>query len=244
MLGADLVNFFSEQFSVISISKQNYSQHLGEYFDVLVNANGNSKRYWADNNPLKDFDASTLSVYKSIFDFKFTKYVYLSSSDVYEDHTNIENTKEEQQNFFHNLSPYGFHKYLSEQIIKNFSTDYLILRSSLILGSRLKKGPMYDLLNQIPLFISLDSQLQMITTVEIAKVIKFLLRSNKKNEIYNLGGKGTVNFRNIEVYTKIKPMVAKEARKQTYEMNINKLDKIFPLKKSTEYLVDYLNERQ
>jgi hypothetical protein len=56
---------------------------MGESFDIFINANGNSKKYWANQNPLLDFDVSVTSVYKTLFDFKFKKYIYLSSLDIF-----------------------------------------------------------------------------------------------------------------------------------------------------------------
>ena len=77
MLGSDLVKFLGEFYKVIAIDKENYSQYLGKSFDVLINANGNSRKFWADQNLFLDFEASTISVYKSLFDFKFKKYIYI-----------------------------------------------------------------------------------------------------------------------------------------------------------------------
>ncbi len=86
-LGSDLARFLGDKFNVSSITKENYNDTRGKVFDVLVNANGNSRRFWANQNVLGDFSASTVSVYNSLFDFGFKKYIYISSSDVYEDHS-------------------------------------------------------------------------------------------------------------------------------------------------------------
>ncbi len=141
MLGLDLVKYLSSYFSVTSISKENHSQFTNKSFDVLVNANGNSKRFWAIKNPLEDFAASTVSVYKSLFDFKFKTYVYISSSDVYIDHSNSDSTSEDQIQDSGKLSAYGLHKYLSEKIIKNHCKSYIFLIVSMYLGQTLKKDP-------------------------------------------------------------------------------------------------------
>ena len=57
-------------------------------------------------------------------------------------------------------------------IIKKYSKKFLILRPSTILGTNLKKGPVYDILQGNPLFITTNSSLQIITTFTIAKIIK------------------------------------------------------------------------
>lgn len=240
MLGLDLVKYLSSYFSVTSISKENYSQFISKSFDIIINANGNSKRFWANTNPLDDFIASTVSVYKSLFDLKYSTYIYISSSDVYMNHSNSAYTSENQAKDPSKLSSYGFHKYLSEKIIENNCRNYIILRSSLILGSNLKKGPVYDILHQKPLYISDSSKLQIITTYEIANVIKFLLNEKITKDVFNMGGKGIVDFKKIQTYFSMSITFSKKAETQIYEMNVSKLNKLFPLKTSEEYLQEFL----
>ena len=240
MLGSDLVKYLSQSFLVTSISKENYSQFINHSFDVVVNANGNSKRFWAVKNPLKDFVLSTVSVYKSLFDFKFKTYIYVSSSDVYVDHSSIASTSENQTQGQNKLSPYGFHKYLSEEIIKNHCKRYLILRASMVLGKNLKKGPIYDVINKNPLFISKTSRLQIISTQEVAKAIAFLIDKKIANDIFNLGGKGVVDFEKIQTYFSTPVSFRSANETQIYEMNVAKLNKLFPLKTSKRYLQEFL----
>ncbi|HSX09842.1 MAG TPA: NAD-dependent epimerase/dehydratase family protein [Candidatus Saccharimonadales bacterium] len=240
VLGADLVRNLQSSYTVVPINRDTYAQIKGKSCDILINANGNSKRFWANDHILEDFEASTTSVYKSLFDFEFKKYIYISSSDVYVDHTNKETTKENQRVDFANLSPYGFHKYLSETLVQKYAEKYFILRSSMILGKNLKKGPVYDIVQKKPLFITLDSQIQMITTTAISSIIDSLVKNDFPNDIFNMGGKGTVDFNDSETYFGIKPQVTKDAKKQIYEMNVEKLDNIFKLKSSPEYLKEYL----
>lgn len=240
MLGSDLVRYLSPHFSVTSITKENYLRFVNRSFDLLINANGNSKRFWAEKNVLDDFDASTKSVYKTILDFKCKMYIYISSSDVYQDHTNIYSTKESINEEVYHLSPYGFHKNLSESIVKNYCKKYLIIRCSMMLGKNLIKGPIFDIENNKELFISKSSSLQMITTQEIAEIIEVLYKKKVKNEVYNAGGKGVVNFKNIQKFFSNKVQFKENSKKQIYEMNVEKLNKLFPLKTSVEYLQEYL----
>ena len=240
MLGSDLVRYLSQSFLVTSISKENYSQFINHSFDVVVNANGNSKRFWAVKNPLKDFVLSTVSVYKSLFDFKCGTYVHISSSDVYVNHSDRFSTSEDQIQDSSKLSSYGFHKYLSEEIIKNHCKRYLILRASMVLGKNLKKGPIYDVINKNPLFISKTSRLQIISTQEVAKAIAFLIDKKIANDIFNLGGKGVVDFEKIQTYFSTPVSFRNENETQIYEMNVSKLNKLFPLKTSKRYLQKFL----
>ncbi len=241
MLGSDLIKYLSQSFLVTSISKENYSQFINHSFDVVVNANGNSKRFWAIKNPLEDFAVSTVSVYKSLFDFKFSTYVYISSSDVYVNHSSVISTLEDQIQDLSQLSSYGLHKYLSERIVENHCKSYIVLRVSMLLGQNLKKGPIYDIINKNPLFISENSRLQMISTQEVANIITFLINKKIENDIFNVGGKNIVDFEKIQTYFSTPVSFQDKNEAQIYEMNVSKLDKLFPLKSSGEYLQGFLN---
>jgi len=241
MLGSDLVRFLDDRYIVHAIDRDNYEDCRGKEYDILINANGNSKRFWANEHIFEDFEASTISVYRSIFDFKFKKYIYISSSDVYNNHSSYIHTKEEQAIDAEILSPYGFHKYLSERIVQNNVKDYLILRSCMVLGMNLKKGPLYDIYNGSPLFISLDSWLQFITTGEIANIIMALIERGTRKQIFNVGGVGSFSLTDISRYVKEPVTVAKNAEKQEYEMDVSKLNGIYPLKTSEQYLEQFGN---
>lgn len=244
MVGSDLVNSLSSNFSVTPITKENYSKFINKSFDICINANGNSKRFLANKNVLEDFNASTVSVYKSIFDFKYSTYIYISSSDIYKDHSSPLTTSEFKLFNSEELSSYGLHKYLSEIIVKNNCPNYMILRLSMVLGENLKKGPIFDVINKKSLLISPSSRLQMITTKELSNLIKLLLSQDKTNTIVNVGGKGTVDFKNIQNYFSIPITFSRETEKQVYEMNVDKLNKLFPLKTSEEYLREFLNNQE
>lgn len=242
-LGSDLIKYLGPFFSVVSITKDNYTEFKGCDFDAVINANGNSRRFWANQNPQDDFFASTVSVYRSIFDFTCGIYMYISSPDVYENHTNPNYTKEDQKIDPKKLSPYGFHKYLSELIVKKYKEKYLILRSAMILGTNLKKGPFYDVKHNKSLFITPDTKLQLITTKAIADIIKSLLKNFVQSDTLNIGGIGTLLFEKIGKYFEKEIKISPEAKAQVYEMNIEKIKHLYrALKTSEEYLEEFLRD--
>ena len=244
MLGADLVKYLGEWYETVAIDKDDYEKYRGCSYDMLVNANGNSRRFWANQNPRDDFYASTVSVYESLGDFRYGAYVYISSSDVYPDHTTPSAAREDVSIDPTRLSPYGFHKYLAERVVEQKCArqkNYLILRSSMILGTSLKKGPFYDILRGGPLFVALESQLQLITTRAIAEIVRVLLEQGVRGEIFNVGGKGTFPLQDTKRYFAESVAVAPGAETQVYEMNVGKVSKYYPLKTSEEYLREFLS---
>lgn len=243
MVGSDLVKYLSPNLQELTqIDRDNYDEHKGEMFDIVINANGNSNKIWANENRFGDFEASTISVYKTFLDFSCKKYIYISSSDVYENHSSEKTTSETESINLENLTPYGLHKLLSESIIKNFTKNYIILRCPMMLGTNLKKGPIFDILNNSRLFISEQSAFQMITTKELAKIILTLLEKNITKEVFNVGGRGTVIFSKISEYIGKNVNFPEDGKTQTYDTNVSKLSKIYPLKTSEEYLKDFLKK--
>ncbi len=261
MLGSDLVEFLGKDFETTAIDKEDYDAHRGASFDALINANGNSRRFWANQHPAEDLIASTVSVEKSMSDFVFGTYVYISSSDVYENHESPQTTREDEVIRSETLSPYGLHKYLAEQIVRDRAPSFFILRSSMILGRQLKKGPFYDMLEKSPLFITAGSRLQAITTAAVAQVITLLLgldppspqlhqgsdgqarlrRTSRRNEVFNMGGKGTFEFKDLAKYASEPVAFREDAERQIYEMNVEKLGARYPLRSSTEYVEEFLS---
>lgn len=240
LLGADLMKFLSGFSEIVGIDKKNYDEHRGEKFNVLINANGNSRRFWADKHPLEDFEASTLSVYRTLLDFEVQKYIYISSSDVYENHATPATTSETQPIAAGRLSPYGFNKYVSEFLVRSRVNDFIILRSSMMLGTELRKGPIFDIMHGTPLFIAKDSRLQAISTRAIADIILLLCARGVSREIFNMGGRGAFDFREIKRTVSLSVKISPDAVRQEYEMDVTKLSKIFPLKTSREYLEEFL----
>lgn len=239
MLGADLMNYFSDTFDVTGITRENYKEHINKNFDVLINANGNSRRYWANQNPKDDYEASVNSVKNSLKDFKFSQYIFISSSDVYPDHGNPQKNSENTQIDTTKLESYGLHKYQAEQLVNKLSS-FTILRCSAMLGKNLKKGVIFDLQNKQPLFVTKDSYLQFITTEAVAEIIEYLILNNKNNEIYNCGGMGHIEVDEIAELLNEPFIPQKDTMKQEYEMNVNKLYTIYPLKTSNEYLQEFI----
>ena len=110
----------------------------------------------------------------------------------------------------------------------------------MLLGENLKKGPIHDIINKNPLFISKASHLQMISTQEVANAVAFLIDKKIKNNTFNIGGRGTVNFEKIQTYFSFPVNLQDKNETQIYEMDVSKLNKLFPLKSSEAYLREFL----
>jgi nucleoside-diphosphate-sugar epimerase len=238
-LGRTLVERFTFFGHVVSsITRESYEHFKRQHFDVLVNADGNSKRYWANQNPTEDLEASVRSVYQSVFDFESEKYILISTSDVYPTQ-GVQHTREEQE-IDQPLSPYGFNKLLAEMIVKNYLASYVILRCCAMIGKDLRKGVVKDIIDGTPLFVTLESRLQLITTVEVANVIQYLIDHKKEREVYNVAGRDSMTVKEIASLCGKEVKVRNDAVTDFHEICVEKLTSEYPLKSSAEYLSDFL----
>ena len=75
-VGSAIASAASEAGWAVSIAdRQTYNSYLGQEFDLIFNANGNAKKYLANQNPHADFEASLRSVALSLYDFQCQKYI-------------------------------------------------------------------------------------------------------------------------------------------------------------------------
>ena len=192
ILGADgfLGKALCKQFpDAVKVTQGTYRDYVHEdMFDIFINANGNSRKYWAEKHPERDFYKSTASVMDTFMDFKIKHYIYISSTDA--------------------IAPketyYGFHKYLAEQIVRKNSADYTILRCSALIGDGIKKGVVYDIINNKPLWITEESTFQFISVADVANSIDNMLSKNVQNETIDVGGWGVLKVHDIAKYLNMK----------------------------------------
>jgi len=223
-IGKELVDNLKINNDITSVTRESYNQYIGKHFDVLINASGSPKKYWAETHQLEDFDANVTSVHRSILDFKYDKYIYLSSIDA-----------------IYCSSVYGFHKYLAEKLIFRYCPNFLILELSTVIGKGLKKGVVYDLLNNQKLRVSKDSSFHLITTTEIANIITFLLDKGISNDYFAVGGTNSITVSEIAKILGVSYTVKPSSPVQSYNLDyyLKNLLNIYLLKSSEDYLREF-----
>lgn len=183
--------------AVSTVDLDNYGDVVGTESDVLINANGNSKKFLATEDPVKDFDLSVASVAKSLNDFTTQRYVYLSSIDVYPDKSDPARNAEPTEIDFAQVSPYGFHKHLAEELVRRYAPDWLILRMAGFVGTGLWKNSIHDMLKGRQIRVSPASQYQYLNITDLSRIVFNLLESNARQEIFNVAGDGVVSLQEV-----------------------------------------------
>jgi len=242
-IGSAVVRFCQKSmFEYRVISRQNYNNYIGSSCDILINSNGNSKKYLGKEDPVLDFKLSVLSVRESLKDFNFNKYLLFSSCDVYPDCSNSDLTDEDTAIDISKQSTYGFHKYLAEECVRHCAKDWMIIRFGGFVGPNLKKNPIYDILTGGPLWLDPGSQLQYLHTDEAAKIIFYLVDIGIKNEIINVCGNGLVKLSDVITLLGRDVPVKPGSPFVRYDVNINKLKKYCIVPNSQETVIKFIQE--
>lgn len=140
-----------EKYFLIDSTNANYDEIFEkEQFDICINCSGAADVGKSIENPQRDFQLNTNNVFKILSAIKHwqpnCKFINLSSAAVYGNPTSLP----VKENFETKpISPYGYHKLMSEQICKEFNEQFGIKTCSLRIfsayGEGLKKQLFFDL---------------------------------------------------------------------------------------------------
>ena len=228
--------------SCAAVTRDNYGAMRGSACDIFVNANGSSRKLLAGRDPLADFEANVRSVRASLVDFRFRRYVHISSCDVYPDCSSPSSTREDAVLDPAAQSPYGFHKWLAEQCVRHSATDWLILRCGGFVGPGLKKNPIFDIINGGPLFLDAESELQFLRTDRAAEILLHLLESGARNEIFNLCGRGVVRLSEVVALAPRPVPVQPGSPLVRYEISLEKISRIIEPPETRPEVLEFVRD--
>jgi len=215
-------------------------QFTGSSCELLVNANGNSRKYMAEREPLWEFDASVRSVRASLANIRMDRYIHLSSCDVYPNCSSPDSTRESQLIDVTKQSAYGFHKYLAEQCVMRCAPDWLIFRMGGFVGPGLKKNAIYDILHNEPLRLDPKSALQFIHVDIAADIIMDQALSTRSNEIFNLCGAGVISISEVLRAAGSGAACEPDSPVVRYEVNIDKLAGIQEIPETRQTVLEFI----
>lgn len=226
------------------IQRNNAKEYFGTYCDILIYANGNAKKFKAEEDPCFDFINSVASVALYIHKINFKKFIHISTVDVYSDLSYFDKTIEDFDIDISKLAVYGFHKLMAEEYIKKFAENYLIFRLPALVGEGLTKNPIYDFIHEDKkMFIDMKSELNVLHTDFMAKVIFELIDNNINNECFNLGAKNSIVIGDIQniVGFNTEYEDSSKCNIQKYKINVEKIKKVVELESSEQAIERYFN---
>ncbi|MBI1920693.1 MAG: NAD-dependent epimerase/dehydratase family protein [Geobacter sp.] len=226
------------------IDRQNYQSFVGRTCDIFINANGNSKKFLSDKEPLTDFDASIRTVCASLHDFRYGKYILCSSCDVYPDVADPARNREDAAIESKRLSRYGFHKYVAEQFVRYEADNHLIFRCGGFVGPGMKKNAIFDILSGGPLWLDPESELQFIHTDRAADIVWQLIGQGVTNETLNLCGKGLIKLASVIDKVGHPVTVNDGSPRVTYHISTEKIEKYVEIPPTRETVTAFVEARQ
>lgn len=225
----------------VVLTRENYAQYEGTACDVFVNANGNSKKFMANRDPVWEFDASVRSVALSLENFSIGRYIHLSTGDIYPRQDTPEVTRESDFPDPRLMSRYGLHKFLAETMVRGVRPEALIFRMGGFVGPGLKKNAIYDMLNNVPVWLAPDSELQFISTDSAAEIIWALAEAGNAGETFNLGAKGVAKLSDLHRRLGSASEFMPDAKAVKFEISTDKLETALgrPLPHTTDEIEAY-----
>lgn len=230
------------EYRVIDID--NYNEYIGKSCDILVNANGNSRKYLAEEMPMEEFSASVTSVRSSLVDFETGLYVYLSTCDVYPDSSSPATTLESVQFEPTEQTAYGFHKNLAEQCVRHAADNWLIARMGGFVGPGMKKNSVFDVLNGGPLWVDPASEFQFMHTDDNARIVLELAAGTLKNDVVNVGSQGVISVREIMDIAGKEVEVKESAKVVRCEMSTEKLSGLIDIPTTRDVVKDFIEKHE
>lgn len=211
-----------------AVTRENHDALRGSACDVLINANGNSRKFLATREPLWDFDASVRSVAASLQDFRAGRYVFLSSGDVYPDTASPAATQEDQRIDLGCVSRYGLHKHLAEQLVQAEHPRWLVVRMGGFVGPGLKKNAIFDILTGGDVWLAPASALQFIDTLAAARLVWALIEAGVERQVVNLGAEGLLQLGDFHRRVGSAAAFRPDAPAVRYELSLERLRGLVP----------------
>ena len=151
--GIDLVDrtVFSYSYKKLSIISNDFDEFIkGKNYEIIINCSGSGNVGFSVQHPLSDFNFNTRSVIFVLDAMRkhlpTTKYIHLSSAAVYGNPSSLPVSETHPVD---PISPYGYHKWMSEIICREYAALYglgiSIVRPFSIYGPGLQKQLLWDL---------------------------------------------------------------------------------------------------
>ena len=134
---------------------------------------------------------------------------------------------------------------MAENLVKKHANDWIILRCGGLVGEGMKKSPVFDLLNNKPLWVDVESCFQYINTDTLAKTLFLVLEKRFIREIVNVCGSGSVSLKEIIARCPVKvdlKYACDKPEKIHYEINNDKLKKFIAVPDTIETIKEFAKE--
>lgn len=159
-----------------AVTRKNYHYWKKHNFDIVINAAMPSARFWAENNPHKDFVETVRKTADIVYDWRYKKIIQISTISARTEQDRI----------------YGRHKAAAEMIC-NFGEN-LIVRLTALYADTLNKGALIDIINGNKVYVSEKSRYSF---ASLSFVCKWIAQNLDKKGIREVGAKNAISLDEI-----------------------------------------------
>ncbi len=198
-------------YTKVSASFPEWDPYFSEgKFDYCINAAGSGNVGYSVTHPLVDFEANTLQTIRVLDAIRRScpscTYLFISSAAVYGNPEKLPVTEESRCS---PMSPYGYHKLMSEFICREYTDIYnintAIVRPFSVYGPGLRKQLFWDVYKkfaagnrQLELFGTGDESRDYIYIEDLVEAISLILASGRlRAETYNLASGVETTIRDV-----------------------------------------------
>ncbi|MEJ7610063.1 MAG: SDR family oxidoreductase [Ferruginibacter sp.] len=211
--GADITEApANTKYRYIKVSRlSNETEELfrAKAFDCCINAAGSGNVSYSVSHPLIDFEANTLDVIRILDAIRKVnpgcKYLHISSAAVYGNPTSLPIHESAPLS---PISPYGFHKMMSEMICKEYSSLFgvpvAIIRPFSVFGTGLRKQLFWDICCKlkkeqgIELFGTGEETRDFIHITDFVLLAEHIIKESDFNgEVFNAAGGKEISIKAI-----------------------------------------------
>jgi len=158
------------------VTHANYAKMQAQKYDILINAAMPSRRYWAKNNPEKDFVDTVQKTADLIYGWRFGKLVQISTVSA---RCQLDTV-------------YGRHKAAAEKIC--LFGDNLIIRLGPMYSRQLGKGVLIDMLQDKKVFVDADSRY---CFAPMEFVASWIANNLNRTGIVEVGARNSITLREV-----------------------------------------------
>lgn len=198
-------------YTKVSASFPEWDPYFSEgKFDYCINAAGSGNVNYSVTHPLVDFEANTLQTIRILDAIRRSYpsccYLFISSAAVYGNPETLPITEESRTS---PMSPYGYHKLMSELICREYTDIYsiktAIVRPFSVYGPGLRKQLFWDVYKKfasgerrLELFGTGDESRDYIYIDDLVSAIGLILSNGRgKAEVYNLASGIETSIRDV-----------------------------------------------
>lgn len=212
--------------------------------DTIIHCASNSSQE-VNSDALYGYFEDNVLLTEELVEVPHRKFIFISSVDVFPNQKGF-HREDEIIDVNNVVGIYAVTKLMSEAIVRQHCSNYLILRCTSLLGKYSRKNSLIKILEDEPCKLTLtqDSRFNYVLHSDVTSFIEFAIKNDLQG-IYNVSSSGSVTLKEVAT------MLGKRVQFGKYNYDVGNIDNrkitsIFPTFKKTsrEIVTQFIRERE